>query len=146
MCFLQAQARMWNNLTYTVFGTRTLDEFNRWLPSTVGAVNNWLLPWVGFFQFSAMQVLVVLRKKFINNLVHPTCACAAGFIIIIIIIIIILIILIIIILKWPRQEKLNRFFMSSLECSTDQSPHVPLYFITFIDEGAYGAVSPSTFN
>ena len=36
-------------------------------------------------QFSAVQVLVGLRKQFVNNFVFTTWACAAGFIIIIII-------------------------------------------------------------
>ena len=31
------------------------------------------------FQFSVAQVLVGLRKKFTNNFVFPTWACAAGF-------------------------------------------------------------------
>ena len=31
------------------------------------------------FQFSVVQVLVRLRKQFINNFVFPTWACAAGF-------------------------------------------------------------------
>ena len=31
------------------------------------------------FQFSLAQVLVGLRKQFINNFVFPTSACAAGF-------------------------------------------------------------------
>ena len=31
------------------------------------------------FQFSVMQVLVGLRKLFINYYVFPTCVCAAGF-------------------------------------------------------------------
>ena len=35
--FLPAQARMWNDLPYTVFDTGTLDGFK-------GAVNCWLLP------------------------------------------------------------------------------------------------------
>ena len=40
-CFLPTQFRMWNDLPYTVFDTRTLDEFK-------GAVNRWLIPWVVF--------------------------------------------------------------------------------------------------
>ena len=32
-----------------------------------------------FLQFSVAQVLVGLRKQFINNFVFPTCAYAAGF-------------------------------------------------------------------
>ena len=35
--FLPAQDRLWNNLSYTVFDTGTLDGFK-------GAVNRWLLP------------------------------------------------------------------------------------------------------
>ena len=70
-CFLPAQTRVWNDLPYTVFDTRTLDEF-KW------EVDRWLLSWF-FFLFSVAQVLVGLRKKFINNFVFPTLACAAGF-------------------------------------------------------------------
>ena len=32
-----------------------------------------------FLSFSAAQVLVGLRKQFMNNFVFPTLACAAGF-------------------------------------------------------------------
>ena len=35
-CFLQAETRVWNDLTYTVFNTGTLDGFK-------GSVNRWLL-------------------------------------------------------------------------------------------------------
>ena len=31
------------------------------------------------FQFSVVQVLVELRKQFMNNFVFPTWSCAAGF-------------------------------------------------------------------
>ena len=31
-----------------------------------------------FFQFSVVQVLVGLRKQFINNFVFPTWVCSAG--------------------------------------------------------------------
>ena len=44
-----------------------------WL-STVGC-----FPESRFLQFSVAQVLVVLQMQFINNLVFPTWACAAGF-------------------------------------------------------------------
>ena len=71
MCFLYAKTRVWNDLPYTVFDTRTLDGFK-------GAVNRWLFPWV-FFQFFIVQVHVGLRKQFINNFVFPTWACADGF-------------------------------------------------------------------
>ena len=61
---------MWNDLPYTVFDTGTLDRFK-------GAVNRCCFP--GFvFQFVA-QVIVGLRKQFINNFVFTTSACAAGF-------------------------------------------------------------------
>ena len=43
-CFLPAQARMRNNLTYAVFDTGTLYVF-------YGVVNRWLLPGVVFFSF-----------------------------------------------------------------------------------------------
>ena len=69
--FLPAQVWMWNYIPYTAFDTRTLDGFK-------GAVNRWLLPWA-VFSFSVAQVLVRLRKQFINNFVFPTWACAAGF-------------------------------------------------------------------
>ena len=59
--FLSAQVRMWNDLPYTVFDTRTLDRFK-------GAVNRWLLPWIVFY-YSVAQVLVGLQKQLINNLV-----------------------------------------------------------------------------
>ena len=65
------QVRMRNDLPYTVFDTGTLDGFK-------GAVNHWLLPWF-VFSFSVAQVLVGFQKKFINNFVFPTWACAAGF-------------------------------------------------------------------
>ena len=42
--------------------------------STVGC-----FPELCFLQFFVVQVLVGLRKKFINNFVLPTCAGAAGF-------------------------------------------------------------------
>ena len=64
-CFLPAQARMWNDLPFEVFNTKTFDGFN-------GAVNRWLFPRVVFFLFSAAHVLVGLRKQFINNLIFPT--------------------------------------------------------------------------
>ena len=63
---------MWNDLPYTVFDTGMLNGFK-------GAVNRWLLPRVVFFQFSVAQVLVGLRKKFMNFFVFPTWTCAAGF-------------------------------------------------------------------
>ena len=68
--FLPAQVRMWNDLPYIVFDTGTLYGFK-------GVVNRWLLPCV-VFSFSLAQVLVWLRKQFINNFVFPICACAAG--------------------------------------------------------------------
>ena len=68
--FLPAHVRMWNDLSYSVFDTRTLDGFK-------GAVNRWLLPWV-VFSFHVSQVLVWLRKQFINNLIFPSWAYAAG--------------------------------------------------------------------
>ena len=43
--------------------------------STVGC----FLPELCFLQFSVAQVLVGLRKQFINNFIYPTCASAAGF-------------------------------------------------------------------
>ena len=60
---------MWNDFPYTVIDARTLDRFK-------GAVNLWLLPGV-VFSFSVAQVLVGLRKQFINNFGFPTCSCAA---------------------------------------------------------------------
>ena len=42
--------------------------------STVGC-----FPELCFLEFSVAQVLVGLRKQFINNFVFPTWACAAGF-------------------------------------------------------------------
>ena len=42
--------------------------------STVGC-----FPELCFLQFSLAQVLVGLRKQFINNFVSPTWACDAGF-------------------------------------------------------------------
>ena len=70
-CFLPAQTSVWNDLLNTVFDTGALDVFK-------GVVNRWLLPCV-YFQFSVAQVLVGLRKQFINNFVFPTWACATGF-------------------------------------------------------------------
>ena len=55
---------MWNDLLYTVFDTGTLDEF-------LGAVNRWCFPEFCFLQFCVAQVLVGLRKQFINNIVFP---------------------------------------------------------------------------
>ena len=37
------------------------------------------LPELYFLQFSMAQLIVGLQKKFLNNFVFPTCACAAGF-------------------------------------------------------------------
>ena len=42
--------------------------------STVGC-----FPELCFLQFSVAQVLLVFRKQFINNVVFPAWACAAGF-------------------------------------------------------------------
>ena len=70
-CFLLAQVRIWNDLPYTVFDTGMLEGFK-------GAVNRRLLPSV-VFSFSMVQVLMGLRKQFINNFVFPTLECAAGF-------------------------------------------------------------------
>ena len=44
-----------------------------------GAVNLWLFPDLCFLQFSVAQMLVGLRKQFINKFIFPTWACAAGF-------------------------------------------------------------------
>ena len=43
------------------------------------AANRWLLPTVVLLQFSVALLHVGLRKQFINNLVFPIWACAAGF-------------------------------------------------------------------
>ena len=61
---------MWNDLPYPLFDTGTLNGFQE-------AVNLWLLSRVVFF-FVA-QVLVGLRKNFINNFVFQTLACVAGY-------------------------------------------------------------------
>ena len=70
--FMPAHVQMWNDLPYTVLGTE------RWMSSreqsTVGC-----FPELCFLQFSVVQVLVGLRKQFINNFVFSTWACAAGF-------------------------------------------------------------------
>ena len=50
-----------------MFDTGNLDGFK-------GAVNRWLtadIPELGYLQFSMEQVLVGLRKQFINNFVLP---------------------------------------------------------------------------
>ena len=44
------------------------------MQSTVGC-----FPELCFLQFSVAQVLMGLRKQFMNNFVFPTWACAAGF-------------------------------------------------------------------
>ena len=44
-----------------------------WVQSTVGYFHD-----LSFLQFSVTQVLVGLRKQFINNFVFHTWACAAG--------------------------------------------------------------------
>ena len=67
-CFIPAKTRVWNDLSYTVFDTGTLDGFK-------GAVNRWLLPWVCYSVFRG-ACAVGLRKQFINNLVFPNWACA----------------------------------------------------------------------
>ena len=54
-----------------MFDTGTLDEFK-------GAVNHRCRPEF-VFQFSVEQIIVGLRKQFINNFVFPTWACAVGF-------------------------------------------------------------------
>ena len=66
---------MLNDLPYAVFDTGTLDTEDGFK----GAVNRWLLPRVGFFQFSVAQAPVGLRKKFMNTFVFLTWACAVGF-------------------------------------------------------------------
>ena len=62
-CFLPTQVRMWNDLSYTVFDTETLDGFK-------GEVNRWLLPLVVFSSVFMAQVLVWLRKTIG---IFPTC-------------------------------------------------------------------------
>ena len=71
-CFLPSQTRVWNDLPYSVFHTRMLDGLRE--QSIVGC-----FPELCFFQFFVLQVLVGLRKQFMNNFVFPTWACAAGF-------------------------------------------------------------------
>ena len=61
---------MWDDLPYTV--CLMLDGF-------MGAVNRWLLQCVCFLQFSVAQVVVELRKQFINYFVFPTWAWKADF-------------------------------------------------------------------
>ena len=56
----------------TLFDTVMLDGF-------MGAVNRWLLQCVCFLQFSVAQVVVELRKQFINYFVFPTWAWNADF-------------------------------------------------------------------
>ena len=55
-----------------LFDTGMMDGFK-------GAANRWLFPWVVFSSVSVAQVLVGLRKQFINNFVFPTWACATDF-------------------------------------------------------------------
>ena len=50
------------DLPHTVFDTGTLDGIK-------GAVYIWFFPELSFLQFSVAQVLVWLRKQFINNFV-----------------------------------------------------------------------------
>ena len=54
-----------------MFDTGTLDGFT----GTIKLVASMSL----FFCFSEVQVLVGLRKQFVNKFVFPTWACAAGF-------------------------------------------------------------------
>ena len=70
-CFLLAQTHVYNDLSYAVFDTRTLDGLRE--QSIVGCFPEFV------FQFSMAQVLVGLWKQFINNFVFPTWVCAAGF-------------------------------------------------------------------
>ena len=49
MCFLPGQNRVWNDLPYTVFDTRTLNGFNE--ATLYSSVNFGLLPWVCFSVF-----------------------------------------------------------------------------------------------
>ena len=74
-CFLPALVRMWNDLPCTahVFDTRTLDGLLR-VQSIVSC-----FPELCFLQLSVAQVVVGLRKQFINNFIFPTWARAAGF-------------------------------------------------------------------
>ena len=75
---MPTQVRLWDDVLYTLFDTGTLDGFK-------GAVNLWLLLSVVFSGACCVlfccvaQVLVGFRKQFINNVVFPTWACAAGF-------------------------------------------------------------------
>ena len=71
-CFLPAHFRMWNDLSYHVFGTWMLDGFK--VQSTIGC-----FPKLCFLQFSVAQVLVGFPKQLRNNFIFPTCSCAAGF-------------------------------------------------------------------
>ena len=62
-CFRPTLTRVRNDLPYTVFDTGTLNGFNE-------AVNRWLLNSPSlFFSVSVVQMLVGLRKHFINNFV-----------------------------------------------------------------------------
>ena len=60
---------MWNDVPYTVLDTGTLDWFNGASQPLVASLS----------YFFMAQVLVGLRKQFINNFVFLTWACAAGF-------------------------------------------------------------------
>ena len=71
-CFLPSQTRVWNNLLSIVFVTVTFDGYKGSSQSLVASLSN-------VYHFSMAQVLVGLRKQFINNFVFSTWACAAGF-------------------------------------------------------------------
>ena len=61
-CFLPAQVRMWNDLSYTVL----IPE--RWMGSKVQSTVG-CFPELCFLQFSMAQMLVGLRKQIVNNFV-----------------------------------------------------------------------------
>ena len=63
--FLPAQVRLWNDLPFTVFSTP-----ERWMSSWVQSPAG-CFPELCFLQFSVAQVLVGLRKQFINTLFFP---------------------------------------------------------------------------
>ena len=69
--FLTTQVRMWNfpALCFTL---------DRWMGSRVQSTFG-CTPELCFLQFSVAQLLVGLRKQYMNNFVFPKCAVAVGF-------------------------------------------------------------------
>ena len=71
---LSCRLRFECGMTFPTLGL----TLKRWMGSRVQSTIE-CVPELCFLQFSVAQVIVELQKRFINNLVFPTCACVARF-------------------------------------------------------------------